>query len=182
MLDRRLLASTCLVLALAACGGASPPPTAVPAGSGPAPSAPKPEPAATPPAPAASAPDRTEGTVTIRGKATPVTTVKLTKEAGEFYFYAHNADDEGIGVSLGAELKVGAKIQKSRGVMGHVLEDGKKLNVGDSSSVTFEATSLDLGTWEKPGKCSGSWSAEVKTPTDVIKVSGTFKDVECYAL
>ncbi|MCC6900382.1 MAG: hypothetical protein IT377_15495 [Polyangiaceae bacterium] len=180
MLDPRLSSAAWFCLSLAACGTAPAPPSAAPERS-----APKATPAASPPAPAASAPgaaDRTGGTVTIRGKTTPVTSVKLTKEGGEFYFYAHNADDEGIGVSLGAELKVGAKIQKPRGVMGHVLEDGKKLNVGDSSSVTFEATSLDLGTWEKPGKCSGSWSAEVKTPTDVIKASGTFKDVECYAL
>lgn len=180
MFRRVLLAGGIIPVLLTACASSSPPgaepakaPTARSAAAPAVESAKATEPAAAGPV---------EGTVTLRGKSSPIKAMKLTKEGGEFYFYAHGESDEGIGLSLGATLKVGEKIQRDRGVMGHITEDGKKLNVGDSSSFTFEVTKLELGTWEKPGKCSGRFSAEVKTKGDVIKVSGPFVDIECYAM
>jgi hypothetical protein len=120
--------------------------------------------------------------VTIRGKSSPIKSMKLTREGGEFYFYADDEAGEGIGITLGAELKEGAKIERDRGVTGHVVENGSKVNVGDSSSFSFEVTKLQLGSWDKPGKCSGRFRAEVKTKEDAIKVSGSFVDVECFAM
>lgn len=182
MLARSLFAASVAPILLAACA-ASPPPNAQP------PKAPEPAsaratpPAATSPEPAPAAPGSpAEGMVTIKGKSAPIKTMKLTREGAEFYFYAHNEQDEGIGIMLGAKVQAGEKIERDRGVTGHVTENGAKLNVGDSSSFTFVPTKLELGTWEKPGKCSGRFQAEVKTKDDVIKVSGAFVDVECYAL
>lgn len=175
-----LLAGSITPILLAACASGPAPrgePTQAPAAASSAPPAPaSAEPVATTPA------EPADGMVTIRGKSTPIKAMKLTKEGGEFYFYAHSEADEGIGIRLGAALKVGEKIERDRGVMGHVNENGTKLNVGDSSSFSFEVTKLELGTWEKPGKCSGRFAAEVKTKDDVIKVSGPFVDIECYAV
>lgn len=186
----RRSSSSVLVLALwlAACGGSAPP---SPVSAEPAAAIPTtPEvpaaataPASSPPAQAAAtAAKHADGMVTLRGKSSPIVKMKLTQEGGEFYFYVDDEAGEGVGIRLGADLKVGAKIERDRGVMGHVQENGSPVNVGDSSSFSFEVTKLKLGTWEKPGTCSGKFTAEVKTPNFTIQASGPFTDIECFSM
>lgn len=145
------------------------------------------QPAASVPPPVASADasaapaGASSGTLSIAGKTVPLTAFELRgDEDGEYYFYAKAENEEGIALSLGQDVAEGAKIAKDRGVTGHVLEGGKIVNVGDASTMTFELAKKALGTWEKPGKCSGGFTAETKYKSMVIKASGTFEGAPCW--
>jgi hypothetical protein len=171
-------------VSLLACGGPTPSSNTGKEALGTNPTASAAPAAATPTTSTQETPTTThsDGMVTLRGKSSPIAKMRLTKEDGQFYFNADDEAGEGVGLRLGADLKVGAKIERDRGVTGHVLENGSPVNVGDSSSFSFEVTKLELGTWEKPGKCSGRFSAEVKTPDLTIQASGPFTDIECFSI
>ncbi len=122
----------------------------------------------------------TEPTQSIAGKKSMITSFKIEKDSdGEFNLRGTSADGEGFNIVLGPAVKQGKKLESGR-VMTYVRgADGGLSSRGGTASSTVLLSAWKPGTYEKPGKCSGTFTVTSEFLGEIYQASGSFTDVTC---
>jgi hypothetical protein len=123
--------------------------------------------------------------LTIGGKPVDAPTMSIVKD-GEICI---NIDDEkraGVGFCVPADAAERKPVEGASITVHRPKTDGNIENLMGKGKYRIEFTSLKLGTWKAPGKCSGQISLSINDARvgsgAVATADGEFRDVACYAM
>ncbi len=122
--------------------------------------------------------------VTVDGKPVTVSRVSLVKD-GTLCLNLDSETQGGVGVCFTGDAQPGKPVEGTSITVHRPKADSTENLIG-KGVFKVELTTLKLGTWKTPGRCSGKITLAIddsKVGTGAVATAeGTFADVQCYAM